>query len=59
MLQAGAGSLHDAVLSRLPPGARPIVLRDPPVLGAALAALDAAGAMDAAKERLRRELRQS
>jgi len=57
MLQAGEGFLHDAVLVRLPAGARPVVLRDPPVLGAALAALDAAGASDTAKERLRDELR--
>jgi N-acetylglucosamine kinase-like BadF-type ATPase len=56
MLRAGEGFLHEAVLARLPEGARPLVLRDPPVLGAALAALDAAGATDAAKERLRREL---
>jgi N-acetylglucosamine kinase-like BadF-type ATPase len=58
MLRSGEGFLHDAVLARLPEGARPIVLDDPPVLGAALAALDAAGATDAAKERLRRELRE-
>jgi N-acetylglucosamine kinase-like BadF-type ATPase len=57
MLQAGGGSLHDEVVARLPKGARPVVLRDPPVLGAALAALDAAGAKDDAKARLREELR--
>jgi N-acetylglucosamine kinase-like BadF-type ATPase len=57
MLQRGEGPLHDAVVARLPPGARPVVLRDPPVLGAALAALDAAGATEDAKARLRDELR--
>jgi N-acetylglucosamine kinase-like BadF-type ATPase len=57
MLERGAGSLHDAVLARLRAGARPTVLHDPPVLGAALAALDAAGAAAAAKARLREELR--
>jgi len=57
MLESATGFLHDAVLVRLPAGANPIVLRDPPVLGAALAALDAAGASDAAKARLREELR--
>ena len=57
MLQGGAGRLHDAVLERLPPGARPIVLDDRPVLGAALAALDDAGAGTRAKDRLRQELR--
>ena len=57
MLQDGEGFLHDAVVARLPPGARPVVLRDPPVLGAALAALDAADAPEQAKARLREELR--
>jgi N-acetylglucosamine kinase-like BadF-type ATPase len=57
MLRSGEGFLHDAVLARLPEGARPIVLRDPPVLGAALAALDAAGATADAKARVRDELR--
>jgi N-acetylglucosamine kinase-like BadF-type ATPase len=56
MLQQGAGLLHELVLERLPGGATPVVLREPPVLGAGLAALDAAGASPAAKERLRREL---
>ena len=59
MLRPGEGFLHDAVLARLPEGARPIVLTDPPVLGAALAALDAAGATDEAKARLRDDLRRS
>jgi N-acetylglucosamine kinase-like BadF-type ATPase len=57
MLRAGEGPLHDAVLARLPAGAHARVLRDAPVLGAALAALDAAGANDQAKARLREELR--
>jgi N-acetylglucosamine kinase-like BadF-type ATPase len=57
MLRTGEGLLHDEVVSRLPAGARPVVLRHPPVLGAALAALDAAGASDTAKARLREELR--
>jgi N-acetylglucosamine kinase-like BadF-type ATPase len=57
MLRHSAGLLHDLVLERLPAGARPVVLRRPPVLGAALAALDAAGATDAAKARLREGLR--
>jgi hypothetical protein len=57
MLRRGEGLLHDEVVARLPARARPVVLRHPPVLGAALAALDAAGASDAAKARLREELR--
>jgi N-acetylglucosamine kinase-like BadF-type ATPase len=57
MLRSGEGFFHDAVVGHLPHGARPLVLREPPVLGAALAALDAAGATDAAKARLREELR--
>jgi N-acetylglucosamine kinase-like BadF-type ATPase len=57
MLRDGSGLLHELVVSRLPAAARVVVLREPPVLGAALAALDAAGAGDAAKARLREELR--
>jgi N-acetylglucosamine kinase-like BadF-type ATPase len=57
MLQAGDGLLYQLVTERLPLGARPVPARDEPVLGAALAALDAAGATDAAKVRLREELR--
>jgi N-acetylglucosamine kinase-like BadF-type ATPase len=57
MLRSGEGLLYDLVVARLPPGARPVGLQDPPVLGAALAALDAAGASAAAKVRLREELR--
>jgi N-acetylglucosamine kinase-like BadF-type ATPase len=47
------GALLELVLSRLPAGARPVVLREPPVLGAALAALDLAGAANGAHARLR------
>jgi N-acetylglucosamine kinase-like BadF-type ATPase len=57
MLQSGTGRLHDAVLERLPAGARPVVPADRPVLGAALAALDDAEAGESAKDRLRQELR--
>jgi N-acetylglucosamine kinase-like BadF-type ATPase len=57
MLASGDGPLHAAVLAELPRGARAIVLRDPPVLGAALAALDDAGADEAAKSRLREAVR--
>jgi N-acetylglucosamine kinase-like BadF-type ATPase len=56
MLQAG-GTLVDRVVALLPPGSRPLVLADAPVAGAALAALDAAGAADGAKQRLREQLR--
>lgn len=57
MLHGGEGLLYRLVAERLPLGARPVPARDEPVLGAALAALDAAGARDAAKARLREELR--
>jgi N-acetylglucosamine kinase-like BadF-type ATPase len=53
MLTGGSGPLHERVLAHLPAGATPRVLTAPPVLGAALAALDAAGASAAAKEALR------
>jgi N-acetylglucosamine kinase-like BadF-type ATPase len=53
MLTAGRGALHERVLERLPDGAAPRVLTAPPVLGAALTALDAADASAEAKERLR------
>lgn len=56
MLRDG-GALADLVRERLPAGARPVVLRDPPVLGAALAALDVAGAEDGAPARLREAFR--
>jgi N-acetylglucosamine kinase-like BadF-type ATPase len=57
MLRSGEGLLYQLVTERLPLGARPVPARDEPVLGAALTALDAAGASDAAKARLREELR--
>jgi N-acetylglucosamine kinase-like BadF-type ATPase len=57
MLRGGDGLLYQLVAERLPLGARPVPAQDEPVLGAALAALDAAGASDAAKSRLREELR--
>lgn len=56
MFQGDARLLHERVLERLPAGAQPVVLDAPPVLGAALAALDLAGADEAAKARLREEL---
>jgi N-acetylglucosamine kinase-like BadF-type ATPase len=56
MLAGGEGLLHERIVARLPSVANPVVLREPPVLGAALAALDAAGATDDAKRRLRAEL---
>ena len=73
MLTRGEGLLHDEVLARLPEGvpfgrltgsialpegARPVVLRDPPVLGAALAALDAAATTSDAGNRLRAAFRE-
>jgi N-acetylglucosamine kinase-like BadF-type ATPase len=54
----GGDLLHDEVVTRLPDGGRPVVLRDPPVLGAALAALDAAGAGPVAGARLRAAFRE-
>jgi N-acetylglucosamine kinase-like BadF-type ATPase len=48
------GPLHDAVVARIGPV---VVPRDPPVVGAALAALEAAGAAPAAGRRLREALR--
>ena len=56
MFQGGGATLLDRVAEALPEGARPVVPVAPPVLGAALAALDAAGADAAAKDRLRKEL---
>ena len=56
MLRGGAGLLYDEVVARLAaraPAARPIAVTAPPVLGAALDALDAAGAPPAAVARLR------
>jgi N-acetylglucosamine kinase-like BadF-type ATPase len=46
MLQAGEGYLHDeavARLARVAPRARTVVASDPPIVGAALAALDGVG----------------
>jgi N-acetylglucosamine kinase-like BadF-type ATPase len=59
MLRRGEGLLHDEVLARLKawaPHATPVVAPDPPVLGATLAALDAAGALPEAGRRLRATL---
>jgi N-acetylglucosamine kinase-like BadF-type ATPase len=56
MLREG-GLLVERVRALLPPGAVPVVLTEPPVTGAVLAALDAAGASRAAKQRVREELR--
>jgi N-acetylglucosamine kinase-like BadF-type ATPase len=57
MLRAGRGLLHEETLARLPALARPVVVADPPVVGAALAALDAVGAPSAAGNRLREAFR--
>ncbi|HVU78074.1 MAG TPA: BadF/BadG/BcrA/BcrD ATPase family protein [Gaiellaceae bacterium] len=57
MLASGAGFFYDLVVAGLPRGVHPIALTDRPVVGAALAALDVAGAGEAAKARLREELR--
>jgi N-acetylglucosamine kinase-like BadF-type ATPase len=59
MLRAGDGRLYEEVvarLSRAAPHARPTAVEEPPVLGAALDALEAAGAGPAAAGRLRAEL---
>ena len=56
MLRSGAGPLYDEVVARLAraaPHARPTPVTEPPVLGAALDALDAAGAPPEAAARLR------
>jgi N-acetylglucosamine kinase-like BadF-type ATPase len=56
MLAAGSGPLYDAAVARIAallPGVKVRVTREPLVLGAALAALDAAGASSAAERRLR------
>ena len=60
MLRSGHGRLHDEVLQRLrarAPRATVVVGSDPPVLGAALAALDAVGAPRDAEDRLRAAVR--
>jgi N-acetylglucosamine kinase-like BadF-type ATPase len=56
MLRAGAGLLYDEVVARLAcaaPHANPSPVTEPPVLGAALDALEAAGAAPKAATRLR------
>jgi N-acetylglucosamine kinase-like BadF-type ATPase len=56
MLRAGTGLLYDEVVARLTraaPHATPTPVTEPPVLGAALDALDAAGAPPEAATRLR------
>jgi N-acetylglucosamine kinase-like BadF-type ATPase len=58
MFQNGSTLLYERVAARLPAGAVPVLLQDPPVLGAALVALDAVCAAPAAKHRLRKELRE-
>jgi N-acetylglucosamine kinase-like BadF-type ATPase len=57
MLHGGDGLLYSTVVERLPPSLHPVPAVDEPVVGAALAALDAVGAEDKAKARLRSELR--
>jgi N-acetylglucosamine kinase-like BadF-type ATPase len=57
MLARGEGFLHERVVAALPSGAVPVVPDAPPVAGAVLAALDAVGASDDAKRRVREELR--
>jgi N-acetylglucosamine kinase-like BadF-type ATPase len=57
MLHGGEGLLYSRVVERLPTALRPVPALDEPVVGAALAALDAAGADDTAEARLRSELR--
>jgi N-acetylglucosamine kinase-like BadF-type ATPase len=60
MLRDGRGFLFDEVVRRLQaraPGARPVAAVDPPVVGAALAALEAAGAPSAAAATLRAAFR--
>jgi N-acetylglucosamine kinase-like BadF-type ATPase len=50
---APEGLLYELTVEALPPGARPVVAELPPIAGAGLAALEAAGASAAAAERLR------
>jgi N-acetylglucosamine kinase-like BadF-type ATPase len=60
MLRSGHGRLHDGVVERLrthAPRATVEIAADPPVLGAALAALDAVGAPPDAGDRLRAAVR--
>ena len=58
MFQGPPGRLLERVADLLPAGVHTVVLEEPPVLGAALAALDLAGAGEDAYARLRRELRE-
>jgi N-acetylglucosamine kinase-like BadF-type ATPase len=60
MLRSGSGPLYEAVAAELgerAPHARPVVAVDPPVVGAAVAALEAVGASPEAAERLRASIR--
>jgi N-acetylglucosamine kinase-like BadF-type ATPase len=60
MLRDGSGPLFDQVIARLEevaPAARPVAAVDPPVVGAALVALDAVGAPTEAGARLRAAVR--
>jgi N-acetylglucosamine kinase-like BadF-type ATPase len=57
MLATGDGLLHELVVAGLPVGARAVVPDAAPVAGAVLAALDAVGATEGAKRRVREELR--
>jgi N-acetylglucosamine kinase-like BadF-type ATPase len=60
MLRGGGGPLFDQVIARLAevaPAAHPVAAVDPPVVGAALVALDAAGAPTEAGARLRAAMR--
>jgi hypothetical protein len=57
MLHGGKGLLYETVAERLPAALRAVPVVDQPVVGAVLAALDEARATDAAKARLREELR--
>ncbi|MFL5955359.1 MAG: N-acetylglucosamine kinase [Gaiellaceae bacterium] len=57
MLHGGEGLLYETVVDRLPSSLHPVAAVDEPVVGSALAALDAVGADERAKARLRSELR--
>jgi N-acetylglucosamine kinase-like BadF-type ATPase len=57
MLARGEGFLHERVVASLPSGTVPVVPDTPPVAGSVLAALDAVGASEDAKRRVREELR--
>jgi N-acetylglucosamine kinase-like BadF-type ATPase len=60
MLRHGRGFLFEEVVARLQqlaPGARPVAAADPPVIGAALVALEAAGAPAEAAATLRASFR--